>query len=283
MSPSAGAPRTIVAQISDPHIKRPGELAYGVVDTAAALRRCVATLNSLARRPDIVVVSGDLVDRGWDEEYDHFRDLMAALEIPYIVLPGNHDEREAMRRSFPDHAYLPKEGPLNSVTYVGEVALVLLDSSVPGRPYGVLDNGTLAWLDARLRDDATRPAFILLHHPPFATGIRHMDVQNLLNGEALASILSRHDRVRLVAAGHVHRTALTTLAGVPAVIAPGTSHAVAFDLDPLGPPAFRLEIPGFYLHAWTPDEYRGLLVSHALPVGEFDGPHPFFDATGKLL
>lgn len=56
------------------------------------------------------------------------------------------------------------------------------------------------------------------------------------------------------------------------MIAPGTSHALAFDLDPLGPPALRLEITGFYLRAWTPDEDRCLLVSHTLPIGEFDGP-----------
>jgi hypothetical protein len=30
-------PAVLIAQISDLHIKRPGELAYGHVDTAAAL------------------------------------------------------------------------------------------------------------------------------------------------------------------------------------------------------------------------------------------------------
>lgn len=44
------------------HIKAPGELAYGKVDTAAALTRCVAALNALTPRPDLVVISGDLVD-----------------------------------------------------------------------------------------------------------------------------------------------------------------------------------------------------------------------------
>jgi hypothetical protein len=32
-----------VAQITDTHIRRPGELVHGVVDTAAMLARAVAT------------------------------------------------------------------------------------------------------------------------------------------------------------------------------------------------------------------------------------------------
>ena len=52
----------LIAQISDLHIKGPGVLAYGQVDTAAALTRCVATLNAFRPRPGLVVISGDLAD-----------------------------------------------------------------------------------------------------------------------------------------------------------------------------------------------------------------------------
>ena len=45
---------TLIAQISDLHIKRPGALAYGQVDTAAALTRCVAALNRFRPRPELV-------------------------------------------------------------------------------------------------------------------------------------------------------------------------------------------------------------------------------------
>ena len=110
-----------------------------------------------------------------------------------------------------------------------------------------------------------------------------MDVQNLLDAADLAEVVKSHPQVRLVAAGHVHRTAFTAFAGVPAVIAPGTSHAVALDLDPAGPPSFRLEPPGIYLHAWTPGAGFGTLVSHGIQIGSFGPPYPFFDADGRLL
>ena len=51
-----------VAQISDLHIKPPGSLAYGRVDTAAALERCVRALNEFRPKLDLVVISGDLAD-----------------------------------------------------------------------------------------------------------------------------------------------------------------------------------------------------------------------------
>src|SRR6266566_3087533 len=63
----------LIAQISELHIKRPGERAYEMVDTAAALERCIAHLNAFRPRPAFVVISGDLVDRGLEEEYAHLR------------------------------------------------------------------------------------------------------------------------------------------------------------------------------------------------------------------
>ena len=244
--------QTIVAQISDPHIKRPGERAYGVVDTAEALRTCVAFLNDLRPRPSIVVVSGDLVDFGRPEEYRHFRELMLPLAIPFVILPGNHDDRQAMREAFPDHTYLTPAGPLNAHLEQDDIDILLVDSSVPAKPYGTLGPETVHWLDAKLGENPDRPALIFLHHPPILTGVEHMDVQNLLDADALAAVLRRRRRVRLVAAGHVHRTSFSCFAGVPVVTAMGVSHAVALDLDPTSPPAFRMEVPGIYLHRWTP-------------------------------
>ena len=42
----------IIAQISDLHVKRAGERAYGVVDTNGLVERAVAYLNQQRSRPD---------------------------------------------------------------------------------------------------------------------------------------------------------------------------------------------------------------------------------------
>jgi 3',5'-cyclic AMP phosphodiesterase CpdA len=274
---------TLIAQISDLHVKPPGVLAYRKVDTAAALARCIAELNRLAPQPDLVVISGDLADTARAEEYDHLAALLAPLAIPLAAIPGNHDDRGLLRAALPAQPYASTHGPLNSLRRVGDVDVVLIDSSVPGAAHGELEAATLAWLGATLAASSTRPALLFLHHPPFVTGIAHMDAQNLRNAADLAAILRRHPRARLVAAGHVHRATLTTFAGVAATICPAPNHAVALDLDARLPPALKVEPPAFHLHVWFPGERYGSVVTHHVPIGDFDGPHPFFASDGRML
>ncbi|MGO8924417.1 MAG: phosphodiesterase [Xanthobacteraceae bacterium] len=275
--------RALIAQISDLHIKPPGELAYRRVDTGMALTRCIEALNRFEPRPDLVVISGDLVDAPLKEAYDHLIKLLAPLAMPFAAIPGNHDERAMLCAALPDRHCAPAPGTLNSVRAIGAVDVVLIDSTVPGKDYGTLDAQTLAWLDATLGGSATRPALLFLHHPPFVTGIEHMDVQNLRNAADLAAILRKHERARLVAAGHVHRSVLTTFAGRAATICPAPNHAVALDLDARLPPSLTIEPPAFHLHAWMAGNGFGTVVTHWVPIGDFPGPYPFFGASGSLL
>jgi 3',5'-cyclic-AMP phosphodiesterase len=273
----------LIAQISDLHIKPPGVLAYGRVDTASALERCVAALNAFTPKPDLVVISGDLADTPIAEEYENLKRLLAPLKLPFVGIPGNHDSRELMRAAFPQGAYAYPTGPLNQRVEIGGLDLVLLDSSVPGRPHGELDAPTLQWLEATLASSPDRPALLFLHHPPFKTGIWHMDRQFLLNAGELAAVVKRHPRAQLIAAGHIHRAILTMFAGIPSTICPAPNHAVDLDLAELREPSFKVEPPAFHLHTWFPGEGFGSVVTHQVPVGNFDGPHPFFGPDGKLL
>jgi 3',5'-cyclic AMP phosphodiesterase CpdA len=272
-----------IAQISDLHIKEPGVLAYGRVDTAAALERCIVALNQWQPRPDMVVISGDLVDAPTGAEYEHLKQLLGPLQLPFVAIPGNHDSRQMMRAAFPLDYTAQAPGPLNQRVEVEGLDLVLLDSSVPGQPYGELDETTLPWLEAILASASHRPTLLFLHHPPFKTGIAHMDRQNLRNAGALANVVRRHPRVQLIAAGHVHRAVLTMFAGVPATICPAPNHAVDLDLAEYREPCFRIEPPAFHLHSWLADDGFGHVVTHQVPIGNFDGPHPFFCRDGELL
>jgi 3',5'-cyclic-AMP phosphodiesterase len=276
--------KALIAQFSDLHIKPPGMLAYRQVDTATALTRCIKALNRFKPRPDLVVISGDLVDTPSRQAYDHLVRLLAQLEIPFAAIPGNHDDRALMRSAgLPGSNYARAIGALNSAHTNGAIDVVLIDSTVPGADYGELDAETLAWLDATLGTSSTRPAFLFLHHPPFSAGIAHMDRQNLRDAGDLAAIVRKHERARLVAAGHVHRAVVTMFAGIGATICPAPNHAVALDFDARLPPSFAFEPPGFHLHAWFPGDSFGNVVTHWVPIGEFDGPHPFHDGEGKLL
>ena len=130
----------LIAQISDLHIKRPG--AAGLRPGrhrggAHAMRRRAQRFRP---RPELVVISGDLADTPVAEEYEHLKRLLAPLEIGFAAVPGNHDSRELMRAALSEAGgYAQPGGALNSLHAVGPLDLILLDSSVPGKPHGELD------------------------------------------------------------------------------------------------------------------------------------------------
>ena len=98
----------LIAQLSDPHIKSPGQLLYDRIDTTGYLERAVAHVLKLDPLPDVVLMTGDLVEGGKPEEYAHLRRLIAPLPMPVYVIPGNHDARDALRDAFADKGFFPQ-------------------------------------------------------------------------------------------------------------------------------------------------------------------------------
>lgn len=273
----------LLAQISDLHIKRPGALAYRRVDTARYLERCVARLNAFTPRLDAVVVTGDLVDLGSLVEYEALKKLLAPLAMPVYLLVGNHDERAALRQVFHDHAYLHTGGEfVHYAVELGPVRLVALDSTMSQQSSGHLCEARLAWLDAQLALAQGKPVVLALHHPPFVSGIDHMDKQRLDPESAarLAAVVARYPNVERVICGHVHRPIFTRFAGTIASAVPAPAHQVALDLRENAPSAFRLEPPAFALHRYAPE--TGVVTHHAY-IDEGAGPYPFYETDGTLI
>lgn len=161
----------LVAQITDTHTTTPGKLLMRVVDTASALERAVSALNSLDPLPDLTVLTGDLVESGEVEEYDHLRTLLAPLCMPVLTILGNHDARESMREAFVAEGYLPRQRFLNYVIEDHALRIIAVDTLVPGEPGGALCEERLLWIDRMLAAAADRPTLLLMHHPPFVTGV----------------------------------------------------------------------------------------------------------------
>lgn len=270
----------LIAQITDPHIKMPGKLAYQRVDTAAMLKRCVAEVRRLDPQPDLVVMTGDLVDLGRPEEYAWLKTLLAPLRQPVIVVPGNHDEREAMRAAFADDGYLPASGFLHfAIDDRYPLRIVGLDTLVPLEGRGELCAERLAWLEETLAREPSLPTLLLMHHPPFLTGIGHMDDIGLTGREAFAEIVCRHPQIELILCGHLHRNIQTTVGGRRVLTSPSPAHQVALEIKVDAPSCFRMEPPGYMLHWWN----DGRMVSHAAVIGDYEGPYPFFDPDGRLI
>jgi 3',5'-cyclic-AMP phosphodiesterase len=270
----------LIAQISDMHVKPEGALAYRRVETTTFLARCIAQICRMTPRPDVVLATGDLVDGGRPNEYERLRGLLTPLPMPVYLIPGNHDDREALRDGFTDHAYLPRDGAF--IQYVIDrhpVRLIALDTLVPGKGSGLMCEQRIAWLAARLAEAPERPTVIFMHHPPFTTGIKHMDRLGLEGARAMGDVVKRHPQVEAVLCGHLHRPIQVRWCGTLASTAPSTAHQVALDLGDGGVAAFTMEPPAFLVHVWGPDTG---LVSHTSYVGDFAGPYPFFEG-GTLI
>jgi 3',5'-cyclic AMP phosphodiesterase CpdA len=268
----------ILCQISDLHIKPERRLAYGVVDTAAMLERCIEHIAGLPQRPDAVIATGDLVDAGTAAEYELLRDMLSPLTMPVYLMPGNHDERQAMRQVFHDHDYL--QSPSVFIQYVIDdfpVRVIALDSVIPGEGGGTLCDERLEWLERAL-SASRKPTVIALHHPPFVTGIGHMDRVALDASAKLERIVARHAHVERVIAGHLHRPITVRFGGTVASTCPSPAHQVALDIAPDAADDFVMEPPAFLLHWWSGQR----LVTHTEYIGEFGPSHPFRDG-GKLI
>jgi Icc protein len=263
----------IVGQISDLHVRAGADAADAVTDPAAALRRCVDSLLALERWPDLLLVTGDLVESGLREEYRELRRLLAPLPMPWFVIPGNHDDRTVMRDCFRDHAYLHAWPPFAQYALDDwPLRIVALDTVVPGEPGGRLCDERLEWLERTLASAPRKPTLIAMHHPPFRTWIGHMDAMGLERPERLAEVIARHPQVERIVCGHLHRPIETCFAGVPASTCSSPSHQIALDLDPEAPARLVLEPPAYRLHLWSPGPG---VVTHTVYVGAYPGPYLF--------
>jgi 3',5'-cyclic AMP phosphodiesterase CpdA len=248
----------LLAQLSDTHIGA----RWGDVDPAAGLAAALECVRTLEPVPNAVLLSGDLVESGADAEYELLKTLLGSCPAPLFVLPGNHDDRAALRR----HFALPGEGaaPIQYAAELGPLRLVVLDTTRPGEAAGELDASRLGWLDAELSAAREIPTIVAMHHPPIPSGLPEMDAIGVPPGErrALADVVRRHPQARRLVAGHVHRTIVGSVGGCPAIVAPSTYVQARIQFESQHVTLVR-EPPGIAVHALLDGE----LVSHVQPIG----------------
>jgi Icc protein len=267
----------LIAQITDTHIQAPGGRLDRWYDTAGQLERAIEHLNALNPAPDLVLLTGDSVDGGSHEEYSRLREILSKLQPPLYVIPGNHDNREEMRRHFLGDGYLPLEGYLQYSIEDWPVRLVGLDTLVMGESGGFLCEERLDWLDKTLGRFPKKPTVIFQHHPPFQTGLAFMDAMGLENADELGQIITSHKQVVHIVAGHLHRPITASFSGVVTTVCPSTAHQMALDLPPSRGLSVVMEPPAASLLWWN--EKTEKLVHH-LSYTDTRERHLLHDGTG---
>jgi Icc protein len=265
----------LIAQITDLHVgfepNNPDE--YNQKRIQKVLERILEGPN----KPDLMLVTGDLTERGDPESYRRFAELMADCPFPWHPILGNHDNRTNFSRAFPD---VPTPGGfVQYVVDAGPVRLILLDTLEEGRHGGAFCEVRAAWLKERLAEAPDTPTIIVMHHPPMDVGIDWMRTDPAEPWVArFADAIAGHSQVKNILCGHLHRQIVSQWNGVTVSVCPATAPGVTLDLRPMDPdhpdlrPMVVADMPGFGIHWWSG---TGLvsLFDHAeepVPLAKFD-------------
>jgi Icc protein len=150
---------------------------------------------------DAIALTGDLVqdDAG---AYGSIELLFDRCDAPVLLIPGNHDLPDEMRRRL-DRAPFQQGGRID----LGAWTVLLLSTwyadSSDGE--GRLGREQLEALEARLLELRSRHVLVCLHHPPILMDSPGLDALGLLDAAAFMSCIGRHPRVRGVVFGHAHQ------------------------------------------------------------------------------
>ncbi|AGI66641.1 hypothetical protein OAN307_c09200 [Octadecabacter antarcticus 307] len=260
---------TTILQITDTHIVCDGALVSNRLETSVALSRLIDRIMSIRHQIgaiDAVLVTGDLSDDGSKESYEKFKDLLAPLDLPLLVIPGNHDAREPMRAAFANQ--FTQDGPLNWVNQVGDLTVIGLDTLVEGTGKGTLSAPTLDFLETTLANAQNTPILLAMHHPPFLSGINFMDDIGLTNRDAFRDVVSCHTGSMRIVCGHIHSMMVTDVGGHIAISAPSPCSTFNYDLRDGAPLGFMALKDGCLLHTWA-------VGFQTIRIGPDAGPGPF--------
>lgn len=227
----------LLAQISDPHLD-------GSAWASERAERVMGYLRGMGHPVDALLVTGDIADHAHVDEYAEAAKVFTG-PFPVLFGMGNHDARAPFRRSL--LGLSPDEGPVNELHRVGDVAVLMCDSTIPGQHDGRLDNETLDWIRTTLDDLGDTPSLLAMHHPPVSVHHPLPDSVTLRDPDDLALIVEAYPRVVAVLVGHAHMAAASTFAGRPLLLAPAVTSALRLPWED-DQPSDRTQPPGIAFH-----------------------------------
>ena len=240
----------ILVHLSDTHFLADAVALYGTVDTDHTVHRALEQLHRSGIRPDALILTGDVADRGEADAYRRIRGIIetaaAQWEAKIIWVMGNHDQRGAFRsvllgedqsgglaesvvQGDADLGAATRapvdQGPVDQVLDLDGLRIIALDTSVPGYHHGEVTDAQLEWLRAVLSTPARHGSILALHHPPIPTPLPLMSVLELQEQPRLAAVLAGSD-VRAILGGHLHYATQGLFAGIPVSVAAATCYTM---------------------------------------------------------
>ncbi|MHB1612021.1 MAG: metallophosphoesterase family protein [Sulfobacillus sp.] len=211
-----------ILHISDLHIEGLPARRYAEVENSLAVVRA----RLIAARPDLVVVTGDLTTHGSAKVEDLVlaKDWLDALDMPYLVVGGNHDlgANQSRGMDYPETEFY-EELPFHHTGF----AKVFGTHMVETADLGVVEvmtinirngdpDGTIPILQ-KLVEAGTKPLLIFGHYP--LVNVRERGI--LANFgfdefipdsvDLLRQVIIGSSRIRVYGCGHVHANTVRAL------------------------------------------------------------------------
>jgi Icc protein len=258
-------PDHFVLHLSDTHFLAGGRRLYDSLDSEAKLRQLFAELEASGSRPEAIVFTGDLADKGDALAYRAIRDIVEPvaerLGARVVWVMGNHDDRAAFSSMLLDEP--ASDEPIDRVIDVNGLRIIALDSTVPGHHYGHVTDAQLLWLQNVLAAPAPHGTILAMHHPPVPAVLDLAVTVELRGQQELAAVIRGSD-IRSIIAGHLHYSTNATFAGIPVSVASATCYTQDLNV-PVGGSRSRDGAQSFNLvHIF--DE---TVVHSVVPLGDY--------------
>lgn len=183
-----------------------GDPELGKPDVPSTAQRfALLPKRAAAIRASLVVIPGDLTHDDTDAEWSIIENTIKQFTMPVVIVPGNHDKPAAFAKHVGEDHYV---FTLNNCDFV------CVNTSVLDSLWGVSGKAKahLAWLEGALKEARRRKrthVFVVMHHP-------------VADRKDISGLLARYG-VKVVLAGHRHRTEEFPGKGFTTYVAPGTA------------------------------------------------------------
>jgi 3',5'-cyclic-AMP phosphodiesterase len=258
-------PNHFLLHISDTHLLAGRGRLYDRVDSTGHLEQLFAELEASGGRPEAIVFTGDLADKGEPDAYARLRAIVEPaaerLGARVIWVMGNHDDRLAFRSGLLGE--VPTDKPVDRVYDIHGLRVITLDSTVPGHHHGEISSEQLDWLAEELAIRAPHGTILAMHHPPVPSVLDLAVSVELRDQRGLAEVVEGSD-IRSIIAGHLHYSTNATFAGIPVSVASATCYTQDLNVE-VGGTKGRDGAQGFNLvHV-----YESTVLHSVVPLGQF--------------
>ena len=239
----------IIAQISDTHLALDTpDAVYRIGD----FERTIDDINSLDPAPDLIIHSGDIVQNAREDEYEEAARILARAKAPVHLMVGNKDDRNTLRKAFPDHSYLQSDGKFIAYTIEDHpVRIIVLDTLKPGSNKGEFCDERIAAFASTIQLDGKKPVAVFAHHPPFLVNEGpdplHFETQETM--QRFCDVLLTCSSLKGIFCGHVHRGVAGLVGDVPVLVMP----CIATPLRRGDYPPNLVNCPIYHIHRFDAD------------------------------